>query len=306
MKELWHGYLSLGIIHPMIYPACLKGEGPILETISTIALDSFFGTIEVRRPLDSAMLPKMRKILDISGLRVGIAGQPPLLVSKLNLNSENEEERQKALNDVKLSIDAGVALCAEKVVVLSGPCPENTKKAAAKKLLISSLKELAQYAKQKGLIFSLETFDDTVDKKCLIGPSEEAAELAAEIRKDFPGFGLCLDLSHLPLLNEKSADALGSTKKYLNHIHVGTAFVADKTSPAFGDQHPRFNLPGSMNSSKDLAEFVRILFKIGYLPSSPVANPPAVSFEVKPLPEEAPELVIANTKRVWKEAWALV
>ena len=306
MKELWHGYLSLGIIHPMIYPACIKGEGPILETLTTIALDSFFGAIEVRKPLDAAMLPKMRKILDVSGLRVGIAGQPPLLVGKLNLNSENEEERQKALADVKQSIDAGVALSAEKVVVLSGPCPENSKKAAAKKILITSLKELALYAKGKGLIFSLETFDDSVDKKCLIGPSKEAAELAAEIRKDFPDFGLCLDLSHLPLLNEKSADALGAVKKYLNHIHVGTAFVEDKTSPAYGDQHPRFNLKGSMNNSADLAEFIRILFKIGYLPSVPVVKPPVVSFEVKPLPEESPELVIANTKRVWKEAWALV
>ena len=298
--------MSLGIIHPMIYPGCMKGEGPILETLSNIALDPFFGTVEVRRPLDTALLPKMRKILDVSGLRVGIAGQPPLLVGKFNLNSENEEDRQKAIADVKLSIEAGAALFAEKVIVLSGPAPESSKKAAAKKLLIASLKELAKCAKDKGLIFSLETFDASVDKKCLVGPSKEAAELAAEVKKDFPDFGLCLDLSHLPLLNEESAYALKTVKKYLNHVHIGSAFVEDKASPAFGDQHPRFNLKGSMNSPKDLAEFIRMLFKIGYLPSSTVARPPVVSFEVKPLPEEPSELVLANTKRVWKEAWALV
>jgi len=284
----------------------MKGEGPILETLSNIAADSFFGAVEVRRPLDSSLLEKMRKITEVSGLRVGLAGQMPILVGKLNLNSEIEEERKKAVADVKLSIDAGGALCAEKVIVLSGPAPENSKRAAAKKLLIASMKELAQYAEQKGLIFSLETFDDSVEKKCLVGPSKEAAELAAEVKKDCPNFGLCLDLSHLPLLNEKSVYALKTVKKYLNHVHVGTAFVADKTSPAFGDQHPRFNLKGSMNSSADLAEFIRILFKIGYLPSSPMAKPPVVSFEVKPLPDEPSELVIANTKRVWKEAWALV
>jgi len=33
-------------------------------------------------------------------------------------------------------------------------------------------------------------------------------------------------------------------------------------------------------------------------------NPPIVSFEVKPLSDESSEVVIANAKRVLREAWA--
>jgi hypothetical protein len=33
---------------------------------------------------------------------------------------------------------------------------------------------------------------------------------------------------------------------------------------------------------------------------------PVFTFEVKPLPGETPELLVANTKRVFKEAWAKV
>jgi len=35
-------------------------------------------------------------------------------------------------------------------------------------------------------------------------------------------------------------------------------------------------------------------------------NPPIVSFEVKPLAGKTSEVVIANAKRVLKEAWARV
>jgi hypothetical protein len=35
-------------------------------------------------------------------------------------------------------------------------------------------------------------------------------------------------------------------------------------------------------------------------------NPPIVSFEVKPLAGETSEVIIANAKRVLKEAWARV
>jgi hypothetical protein len=31
---------------------------------------------------------------------------------------------------------------------------------------------------------------------------------------------------------------------------------------------------------------------------------PIVGFEIKPMPGEDPDIVIAGTKRVWKEAWA--
>jgi sugar phosphate isomerase/epimerase len=290
----------------MAYPATMKGDGPVLETVSAVAADSFFGAIEIRRPSDMTVREKLKKILDVSGIKVIMAGQPPLLMGKHNLNSENLEERNKAIEDVKKTIDDAVFFNADKVIILSGPHPGEEKKKVQTDLLIESLKTLSKYAAEKNKLFSLEVFDDKIDKKCLIGPAKESVEMAAAVADEFPNFGLTVDLSHIPLLNENSGATLETVKKYLNHVHVGSCYMADKTSPAYGDQHPRFSLKGSINNEESLADFLRNLFLIGYLKNKPSANPPIVSFEVKPLPEEQPELVIADAKRVWQKAWALV
>jgi hypothetical protein len=55
----------------------------------------------------------------------------------------------------------------------------------------------------------------------------------------------------------------------------------------------------------ELVDFVRALFKIGYLAEGEAR--PWVGFEIKPQAAgETPELVIAGTKRVWQEAWTRV
>jgi hypothetical protein len=79
--------------------------------------------------------------------------------------------------------------------------------------------------------------------------------------------------------------------------------MRDKEHPGYGDQHPRFGIAGGENDTEELVVFLRTLLKIGFLNDK---NPPIVSFEVKPLAGETSEVVIANAKRVLKEAWARV
>ncbi|MEK6646577.1 MAG: sugar phosphate isomerase/epimerase family protein [Candidatus Firestonebacteria bacterium] len=308
MKESWYGKVRLGIIHPMIYPQVLKGDGPILETLSSIVEDDFFSAVEVRRPNDQNVLEQMKKLLESANIDVIIAGQPPLLVGKLNLNSEVKEEREKAVADVKQSIDAANFLNAKAVIILSGSAVSEDKKNIAKKLLIESLNEICQYAQTKNsnLAVSLETFDDKIDKKCLVGPTSFAVEIADVVKKKYKNFGLTVDLSHLPLLNEKSKYTLETVKKHLYHIHVGNCILKDRTHPAYGDCHPRFGIVGGENSVKELAEFIKLLFEIGFLKNKAMENPPIISFEVRPLTDESAKVVIANTKRTWQEAWARV
>src|ERR1051326_7743079 len=47
MKESWVNHLKLGIVHFMAYPQCLKGEGPIQETLEKIVHDDFFEAVEL-------------------------------------------------------------------------------------------------------------------------------------------------------------------------------------------------------------------------------------------------------------------
>ena len=304
MQDSIYKFMKVGLIHCMAYPQVMKGEGPILETLQKIAEDDFFTAVEVSWIKDTKVREKAKKLLEVSHLTVAYAAQPRLLVKNLNLNSLNEAERQEAVNEVKAGVDEAYEIGAKGLAFLSGADPGEKEREQAIKLLISSIKEICDYAKSKGdLGIILEIFDREIEKKCLIGPVEDAKKVASEVRKEFDNFGLMVDLSHLPLLGETPAQAIMPIKDYLVHAHMGNCILKDKEHPGYGDQHPRFGIKGGENDVEELTEYLKVLLDIGFLNPE---NPPIVSFEVKPLADESSEVVIANAKRVLREAWARV
>lgn len=304
MQESMYKFMKVGLIHFMAYPQVMKGEGPILETLQKIAEDDFFTAVEVSWIKDEKVRSKAKKLLEVSHLTVAYGAQPRLLVNNLNLNSFDEEERKKAVEEIKVGVREAYEIGAKSLAFLSGKDPGEGERDQASKLLISSIKEICEYAKSKGdLRIALEIFDREIDKKCLIGPVNEARKVAEAVRKEFDNFGLMVDLSHLPLLNETPTQAIMPIKDYLVHAHMGNCILRDKEHSAYGDQHPRFGIEGGENDVKELVAFLRVLLDIGFLNHK---NPPIVSFEVKPLVGESSEVVIANSKRVLREAWTKV
>jgi sugar phosphate isomerase/epimerase len=81
----------------------------------------------------------------------------------------------------------------------------------------------------------------------LIGPAPLAKRYVQEIREEDDNFGLMVDLSHIPMLHETCAEAIGPIKDYLVHAHMGNTVIKDPTCEAYGDTHPRF---GFSNSEK--------------------------------------------------------
>jgi sugar phosphate isomerase/epimerase len=125
----------------------------------------------------------------------------------------------------------------------------------------------------------------------------------------YPNFGLILDLSHIPLQHEPTKTAIKKCAKYITHLHMGNCVMKDIYHLAYGDLHPRFGVNGGENDVDQLRDFFESLFEAGLLRNDPtvkVENKPIISFEVKPMMGENPELVIANSKRVFKQAWALL
>ena len=304
MRDSMYKFMKVGLIHFMAYPQVMKGEGPILETLQKIAEDDFFTAVEVSWIKDAKVREKAKKLLEVSHLTVAYGAQPRLLIKKLNLNSFDEAERQEAVNEVKAGVDEAYEIEAKGLAFLSGKDPGEEKREEARKLLVLSIKEICDYAKSKGdLGIVLEIFDREIDKKCLIGPAKDARMVAEEVRKEFGNFGLLVDLSHLPLLNETPTQAIMPVKDYLVHAHIGNCILKDKKHPGYGDQHPRFGIERGENDVEELKVFLRVLLDIGFLNHR---NPPIVSFEVKPLADESSEVVIANAKRVLREAWARV
>jgi sugar phosphate isomerase/epimerase len=303
MQESMHAYMKVGLIHFMAYPNTMKGEGPILETVKKIAQDDYFDVIEVTWIKDPEVRKQVKKMLDTAHMTVAYGGQPRLLTTGLNINDLNEEGRKKALATLKEGIDEAYELGAVGFAFLSGKYEESRREEAFK-ALVASTKELCEYAKSKGNLRVVhEIFDFDIDKKSIIGPASLAKRYAEEVRKQYDNFGLMVDLSHLPLVRESAKDAIYPIKDYLVHAHMGNCVVKSKDLPAYGDQHPRFGFPGSENDVDQLVEYLRVLKEIGFLNKQ---NPPIVSFEVKPVGDEDPDLVIANAKRVLNRAWTLV
>jgi sugar phosphate isomerase/epimerase len=301
MNEPIRKYMKVGLVHFMAYPATIKGEGPIVETIRKVALDDYFEAIEITTIKNKEERALVKKMLDTSHMTVAYGGQPRLLTTGMNINDLNEEARQKALANLKEGIDEAYEIGAKGFAFLSGKYEED-KKEEAYQALVKSTRELCTYAKSKGdMNISLEVFDYDIDKKSLIGPVDLALRFAKEIRKEFDFFGLMVDLSHIPLIHETIEESLLPVKDYITHAHIGNCVMKSPDMAAYGDVHPRFGFPNGENDVKEVVEYLRVLFKIGFLNEKTRS---IVSFEIKPFGEEDPDIVIANAKRTLNEAWA--
>ncbi|SHE74665.1 Sugar phosphate isomerase/epimerase [Caldanaerobius fijiensis DSM 17918] len=302
MNESMYKYMKVGIIHFMAFPDTMKGEGPIFETLQKIMEDEFFNAVEISWVKDDSVRDKVKNRLEAAHMAVAYGAQPRLLTTGLDLNSFDEDIRQKAVETIKEGVDEAYYFGAQGIAFLSGKYPGEENKQKAMDLLRESIEEICDYAKSKGdMLVELEVFDRDIEKKSLIGPTPDAVKIAEMIKKKYDNFGLVVDLSHLPLLKETPEQALIPVKDHLTHAHIGNCVVKDKNHVAYGDAHPRFGIKGGENDVPQLVQFLKVLFDIGFLNDK---KPPIVSFEVKPLPNESPEVVIANAKRTLLEAWA--
>lgn len=160
---------------------------------------------------------------------------------------------------------------------------------------------ICDYAASKGMMVELEVFDYDMDKAALIGPAPYAAKFAADMRTTHNNFGLLVDLSHFPTTYETSRFVIRTLRPYITHFHIGNAVVC-KGYDAYGDLHPRFGYPNSANDIPELVDFFTVLKEEGFFcPNSPYV----LSLEVTPRPGESEDIVLANTKRVIRRAWAL-
>lgn len=299
MQETLSKYMKVGLIQFMAYPVS-SGEGPIEESFKKIAMDPFFEAVEVTRIKDPLVRQRVRAMKETAKMTLTYGAQPRLLSSKMNINDLDEGKRLAALQNLKEGLDEAYELGATGFAFLSGNYVEETKEASFDALVLST-KALCSYASQKGSMkVALEVFDYDIDKKSLIGPAPLAARYAAEVRKEFPSFGLLVDLSHIPLLHETIEEALLPVKDYIVHAHMGNCVIKDPSLAAYGDAHPRFGFPGGENDVDELTHYLEVLFSIGFFSQG---TRPVVSFEVKPFGDEDPDLVVANAKRTLLQAW---
>jgi sugar phosphate isomerase/epimerase len=294
-----HDFIKPGIVQFMIYPECMGGGGPVLESIRGLAEDPFFEALEITSITDPDTRRAVVDLCEQARVELIFGAQPILLGGGLDVNNIDEEKRTAAVSAVKGGIDLAHEMGIQSVALLSGAVCDDFEQ--GKQRLISSLNDLCAYAKPHGINIVLETFDTlTFGKNCLIGPTKDAVEVSEAVRQEFPSFGFMLDLSHLPLIGETSRDAITEAGDHLVHIHIGNCAMDDPDHPAYGDNHPRFGAPGTRNDVPELTEFLRVLLDTGYLNEN---ERKVVSFEVKPMPGEEASAILAGSKRALLDAW---
>lgn len=310
MQDSWRKHFRVGVIQFMMFPDSPGNDARTIETARQVFLDDFFGTLAVGRMSDEAMKAVKGMATDAHA-SLAISAAPFILGNKLNLANLDETGRRAAVQALKKSVDDAYFLGSPMLEVLDGgqsyPGPEKEQQAVDQ--LVRSLKELCQYADDTAngrtpLWIVLETFDRAIDKKSLVGPSGIAVDVAKRVREQHPRFGLTIDMGHLPLIGERYIDSLRTTSDYIVHAHLGSCIKDDPAQAFYGDSHPAFGLEGGVADIAELTEFFAALQEIGYFEKQLPTGRPWVTFEVKPQPGQLPELVMANCKRVLKEAWA--
>ncbi|MBI3972188.1 MAG: TIM barrel protein [Chloroflexi bacterium] len=304
--------MQIGLVHFMMFPEAMAGNEGVLESFEKIAADPFFEVAEVTRINDPRVRRQVRDLADMAHMDLGFGAQPGVLMNRLNTAALDDDSRRAAVADIKRSIDQAYEHGCRLLAMIDGleSWPGEAEKPRAIDQVTRSLIEICEYAERQAkdyrLTISLETFDRAIEKKSLLGPTNDAVEVAKRVRERCQNFGLTIDLSHLPLLAETSRDALTLAKDHIIHAHVGNCQMRDPSQPSYGDKHPRFGAPGTENDSDQLAEFLQVLFEIGFFDKELPTRRPVVTFEVRPLAGERQDVLMANCRRVMEEAWGKV
>lgn len=297
--------MKIGIVHFKAFPQVVGGQGPVVDTLRKLVEDDFWTAVEVGMIKDVKARNEVRRLLEVSHMEVCYATQPKVLSNKLNLNSFDKKERNNAISSVKSAVEEAYHIGASRVRLIAGKDPGADRREEAKDVLADSLSEIIEYSNELGdMYFTLKIFDRDIDKCSLIGHFEDAADVAEVLTKRFKNFGLLSDLSHFPLLKEDPKDAIPKIEKFPLDFHIGNCVMKDKLHPLYGDLQPRFGVPGGELDTPQVIEYFQLLKDRGLIGPE---KKPVVSAEVRPLlAEEYSEAIIANTKRVIKEAWAAV
>lgn len=305
----WQNKCDFGIVHGLAFLACRAGEGPIVETLQHIVNDTAFGAVEIAPPKDPAVRAKARDLLAQSQLQVVYLPILPIIIEGLGIADEDAGKRQAALDKLKSLLDEAIEFNAPMAMVTGPKDPGPAGREAATARLVEDLQALCDYSdaksKQRRLFITLENFDRDIEKKRLIGPTVEAAALADAV--DRSNFGLTIDLSHLPLINETPAHALQTAGRHLIHAHIGNCVIDHPESPLQGDFHPRFGHPLGCNDLPEVIEFLTQLNAVNYWQNAKarLGSTPILSMEIRQS-DESSETVIANGKRTFERAWAAV
>lgn len=279
----------LGVVFFMAYPSLQKSEDELEKGLKFITQDNFFDRLEVCK-IGEEGWRKVNKYA--SGMNIARGFQPDILPGTRSICAVDEGKRRETINYLKNEIAIEVKHGVREFAICSGQMPPDAVK--GKEQLISSLKELGEYAAKYNASLCLETFDIDKDKKQLIGPIVEAVQLIKQVRKSCDNVFLMWDQSHAPLLGE-TYEAVKKYSDILGVVHIGCGL---QTPQGLLDWHPVYHTKGAINDENDLALLFKALMEIGY------RGP--VTVEARPQEGQTSEEIVNSAKGAIYAAYSIV
>jgi sugar phosphate isomerase/epimerase len=294
----------LGIVHFMLHKETVPGEGDFSSLLNLLESPDF-DAVECTWIHDAQTRSAVAGSRRRNRKALAFAAQPVLLTRGYDLNAPDEDLRVAAVRAMQALVPQAYELEASGFAVVSGPPGDPADRRNAMDRLVRSLMEIAGTLAEQGSIpLVLQPFDQlTYGKNRLIGPSRDAADIAREIRRSHPSFGLLIDLSHLPLQGETPREAWDAAGEYIVHAHMGNCVMDHPDHPMYGDTHPPLCDPAGVNGVDELAEYLRVLYRAGFLDA---AVRPFLSFEVATYGEWTVDALIRQSLKTLEEAWAAV
>ncbi|MGI6070920.1 MAG: sugar phosphate isomerase/epimerase family protein [Blautia sp.] len=146
------------------------------------------------------------------------------LPKEYDVSSEEEETRQKGLAYMKKIMDkmaiAGIYQIGG-IIYAYWPVDYSlpVRKDAVRKISIQSVRELADYGKEKNIMLTLETVNRF--EQFLFNDAAEATEFVKEVDRD--NVKVMLDSFHMNIEEDNFYDPIVNTGAYLGHYHIGEA-----------------------------------------------------------------------------------
>ena len=196
-----------------------------LQQIVDFAVQHGYKGIEVRglqRQMDLTKCPefateearrKTAQLMQQKGLQfVGLG-------SSANMHLPEGEEREKSMAEAKRFIDLAQQIGCPYVRVFPNKFPKDVDKQTTIERIVNGLLELGEYAKGKNVTVLMETHGDVIWIEDIAAIMEKAAH---------PNVGLVWDVTNMwAFTKEPPKEAYRKLKKYIRHIHVKDAKVAD-------------------------------------------------------------------------------
>jgi sugar phosphate isomerase/epimerase len=239
-----------------VYPESIRSAQDIPDALAGLSAGGgFFRHFEIPIIEEADTRDQIQKLVHERHISLTCWASENLNREGLSLSALDETARRRAVERLTGFLPLAVGCAAGCFGVLSGPDPGPADRPRAEAQLARSLLELGRASERSfGIRIAIEPLDRGRHKNALLGPTDEAEALLAQVRTETKLVFIAWDSGHSALNGEEVVESLQRLSKFTCQLHLSNP-VTDRESPRFGD----FHYPVGEFGAGTVPEFKRIV-----------------------------------------------